>query len=83
MMDMLQREFDKRQAQHNELVSKYNEKAESKKKIEAEMIEIEKEILVNQGAMRMLDELAAQITSEDQPAEIITSTEDAEVITEA
>ena len=83
MMDMLQREFDKRQAQHNELVSKYNEKAESKKKIEAEMIEIEKEILVNQGAMRMLDELAAQISSEEQPAEIITSDVQSEIITEA
>lgn len=83
MMDMLQKEFEKRQAQHNELVSKYNEKAESKKKVETEMLEIEKEILFNQGAMRMLDELATQITSEDQPAEVITSDVNSEIVTEA
>lgn len=83
MMDMLQKEFEKRQAQHNELVSKYNEKAESKKKVEAEMVEIEKEILFNQGAMKMLDELAVQLTPSEQPAEVITSDAASEIITEA
>lgn len=83
MMDMLQKEFEKRQAQHNELVSKYNEKAESKKKVEAEMIELEKEILFNQGAMKMLDDLAVQINQTEQPAEVITSDVNSEIITEA
>ena len=37
MMDMLRKEFEEKQALHNELVSEYNSKMESKKKVEAEM----------------------------------------------
>lgn len=83
MMDMLKKEFEEKQALHNELVSKYNDKMESKKKIEAEMIEIEKELLFNEGAMKMLDDLAVKVQSTDHPAEIITSDVESEVITEA
>nr|DAU23776.1 MAG TPA: hypothetical protein [Caudoviricetes sp.] len=83
MMDMLRKEFEQKQTLHNELVSKYNEKMESKKKIEAEMIEIEKELLFNEGAMKMLDDLAVKVQSTEQPAEIITSDVESEIVTEA
>lgn len=83
MMDMLRKEFEEKQALHNELVSEYNNKMESKKKIEVEMLEIEKKLLFNEGAMKMLDDLAAKIQSTEQPAEIITSDVEAEIVTEA
>lgn len=83
MMDMLRKEFEEKQALHNELVSEYNSKIESKKKVEAEMIEIEKKLLFNEGAMQMLDDLAAKIQSTEQPAEIITSDVESEIVTEA
>ena len=80
MMDMLRKEFEEKQALHNELVSEYNKKMESKKKIEAEMVEIEQKLLYNEGAMKMLDDLAVKLQSEDQPAEIITSDVEAEIV---
>lgn len=83
MLEMLKKQFEEKQAKHNELVSKYNSKIESKQKVEAEMLEIEKEIIHNQGAMKMLDDLAAKIMSEQQPAEVITSDAEAEIVTEA
>lgn len=83
MLEMLKKQFEEKQAKHNELVSKYNSKIESKQKVESEMLEIEKEIIHNQGAMKMLDDLAAKIMSEQQPAEVITSDTEAEIVTEA
>ena len=83
MMDMLRKEFEAKQALHNELVSEYNKKMESKKKLEAEMVEIEQKLLYNEGAMKMLDDLAAQIQSQEQPAEIITSDVEAEIVEQA
>lgn len=80
MMDMLRKEFEEKQALHNELVSEYNKKMESKKKIEAEMVEIEQKLLYNEGAMKMLDDLAVQLQSQEQPAEIITSDVEAEIV---
>ena len=80
MMDMLRKEFEEKQTLHNELVSEYNKKMESKKKIEAEMVEIEQKLLYNEGAMKMLDDLAVKLQSEDQPAEIITSDVEAEIV---
>lgn len=83
MMDMLRKEFEEKQDLHNELVSEYNKKMESKKKIEAEMVEIEQKLLYNEGAMKMLDDLAVQLQSQEQPAEIITSDVETEVIEQA
>lgn len=83
MMDMLRKEFEEKQALHNELVSEYNKKMESKKKLEAEMVEIEQKLLYNEGAMKMLDDLAVQLQSQEQPAEIITSDVETEVIEQA
>lgn len=80
MMDMLRKEFEEKQALHNELVSEYNKKMESKKKVEAEMVEIEQKLLYNEGAMKMLDDLAVKLQSEDQHAEIITSDVEAEIV---
>lgn len=80
MMDMLRKEFEEKQTLHNELVSEYNKKMESKKKIEAEMVEIEQKLLYNEGAMKMLDDLAVKLQSQDQPAEIITSDVEAEIV---
>lgn len=80
MMDMLRKEFEEKQALHNELVSEYNKKMESKKKVEAEMVEIEQKLLYNEGAMKMLDDLAVKLQSQDQPAEIITSDVEAEIV---
>lgn len=81
MLEMLQKAFTEKEAKHEELVSKYNDKMESKKKIESEMIEIEKEIIHNQGAMVALNEIAGQLMK-DQPAqEVITSDVQSEIIT--
>lgn len=81
MLEMLKKSFSEKEARYQELVDQYNSKIESKKKIEAEMIEIEKEIIHNQGAMVALDEIAAQIMNEKPAQEIITSDTQAEVIT--
>lgn len=81
MLEKLEKVFREKEARHNELVEEYNKKIESKKKVEDEMIEIEKQIIHNQGAMTMLNELAESITKDQQPQEIITSDANSEIIT--
>lgn len=81
MLEMLREEFEKKEALHNELVAKYNDKIESKKKVETEMIEIEKEIIHNQGAMQLLNDLAEKIMKDESAQEVITAEPNAEIIT--
>ena len=75
MLEMLQKAFTEKETRHQELVDQYNSKIESKKKIESEMIEIEKEIIHNQGAMKAIDELAAQIMNEKPATEEVVQPE--------
>ena len=81
MLEMLRKEFEEKEALHNELVAKYNSKIESKKKVESEMIEIEKEIIHNQGAIQLLNDLAEKIMTEEASNEVMTADAASEIIT--
>jgi len=81
MLETLEKAFREKETKHNELVSEYNKKIESKKKVEEEMAEIERQIIHNQGAMSAINELAGTIMKTEQSEEIITSDENSEIVT--
>lgn len=81
MLETLEKAFREKEAKHNELVSEYNKKIESKKKVEEEMAEIERQIIHNQGAMSAINDLAETIMKAEQSGEIITSDENSEIVT--
>lgn len=55
MLDRLKDELIKKQDHHEELVKKYDEMVAAKEKINAELVQIEKEIIYNQGAMEAIN----------------------------
>lgn len=73
MLETLEQAFVDKEAKHNELVSEYNKRIESKKKIEEELVEIEKQIIHNQGAMTAINELAESIMNSQQTEEATAS----------
>ena len=81
MLETLKKLFSEKESKHEELVSEYNTKIESKKKIESEVIEIEKQIIHNQGAMVAINEIAEQLMKDQEPQEVIASSAAAEIVT--
>ena len=81
MLERLKAEMEKKTALHQELVNKYNEKMEEKRKIESEMTDIEKEIIHNQGAMQVINDLGVESLEKEEAPEVITADANAEVIT--
>lgn len=79
MLERLREEMEKKTALHQELVNKYNEKMEEKKRIESEMVELEKEIIHNQGAMQVINDLGVELMEKQEQPEVI-NTDDAEVV---
>lgn len=65
MINKLQEKYEKKQQENNELAKQYNEKLNAKKTLEAEMIEIEKQILLNQGCITAYEDLAKEIIDEE------------------
>lgn len=82
MLERLREEMEKKTALHQELVDKYNAKMEEKRKIESEMVDIEKEIIHNQGAMQVINDLGVELMEKDEP-QVIHADANAEVITTA
>ena len=69
MLERLKAEMEKKTALHQELVNKYNEKMEEKRKIESEMTDIEKEIIHNQGAMQVINDLGVELLEKEEAPE--------------
>lgn len=81
MLERLREEMAAKTAKHQELVDQYNKKMEEKTAIEAAMVEIEKEIIHNQGAIQVINDLGVELMEKEEQPEVIVATEDAEVIT--
>lgn len=79
MLERLRSEMEKRNKVHEELVKKYDAKIEDKKKVEVEMLQIEKEIIHNQGAMQAINDLGVELMDQDAAKEQVFPTADAQV----
>lgn len=74
MLDRLKDELIKKQDHHEELVKKYDEMVAAKEKINAELVQIEKEIIYNQGAMEAINAINALGMELLEKAEVETVT---------
>ena len=69
MLDRLREELMTKQNLHEELVKKYDEKVAAKDAIMAELAQIEKQIIHNQGAMEAINALGVELMEEEAKAE--------------
>ena len=69
MLDRLRDELIKKQDHHEELVKKYDEMVAAREKINAELVQIEKEIIHNQGAMEAINALGLELIEAEEATE--------------
>ena len=79
MLDRLREELMSKQNLHEELVKKYDEKVAAREKINAELIQIEKEIIHNQGAMEAINALGLELIEANEAPETV-SAEQVEIV---
>lgn len=79
MLDRLREELMSKQNLHEELVKKYDEKVAAREKINAELIQIEKEIIHNQGAMEAINALGLELIEAEEATETV-SPEQVEIV---
>lgn len=79
MLDRLREELMSKQELHEELVKKYDEKVAAREKISAELIQIEKEIIHNQGAMEAINALGLELMEANEAPETV-SAEQVEIV---
>lgn len=79
MLDRLREELMSKQELHEELVKKYDEKVAAREKISAELIQIEKEIIHNQGAMEAINALGLELIEAEEATETV-SPEQVEIV---
>ena len=79
MLDRLRDELIKKQDHHEELVKKYDEMVAAREKINAELIQIEKEIIHNQGAMEAINALGLELIEAEEATETV-SPEQVEIV---
>ena len=79
MLDRLREELMSKQNLHEELVKKYDEKVAAREKINAELIQIEKEIIHNQGAMEAINALGLELMEANEAPETV-SAEQVEIV---
>lgn len=65
MLDRLKEELMTKQNLHEELVKKYDEKVAQREQINAELVQIEKEIIHNQGAMKAINDLGMELLEKE------------------
>ena len=75
MLDRLKEELMTKQNLHEELVKKYDEKVAEMDKLKAELMQIEKEIIHNQGAMNAINDLGMELLEQSEKAETIPAEE--------
>lgn len=75
MLDRLKEELMVKQNLHEELVKKYDEKVAEREAISAELMQIEKEIIHNQGAMNAINDLGMELLEQSEKAETIPAEE--------
>lgn len=68
MLDRLREELMTKQNLHEELVKKYDEKVAARDAINAELVQIEKQIIHNQGAMETINALGVELMEEEAKA---------------
>lgn len=68
MLDRLREELMTKQNLHEELVKKYDEKVAARDAINAELVQIEKQIIHNQGAMEAINALGVELMEEEAKA---------------
>lgn len=75
MLDRLKEELMTKQNLHEELVKKYDEKVAEMDKLKVELMQIEKEIIHNQGAMNAINDLGMELLEQSEKAETIPAEE--------
>ena len=73
MLDRLRDELIKKQDHHEELVKKYDEMVAAREKINAELVQIEKEIIHNQGAMEAINALGMELLEKAEEVETVAA----------
>ena len=73
MLDRLREELMEKQAVHEELVKKYDEKVALREELSSELMQIEKQIIHNQGAMEAINKLGVEIMEKEAAEEVVES----------
>lgn len=68
MLDRLREELMTKQNLHEELVKKYDEKVAARDAVMAELAQIEKQIIHNQGAMEAINALGVELMEAEAKA---------------
>ena len=66
MLNRLRDELISKQGLHDELVKKYDEKVAAKEKINAELLQIEKELIHLEGAMDAINSLGMELLEKEE-----------------
>lgn len=80
MLDRLREELMEKQAIHEELVKKYDEKVALREELSSELMQIEKQIIHNQGAMEAINKLGVEIMEKEAAAEEVVESVPAETV---
>lgn len=80
MLDRLREELMKKQELHEELVKKYDEMVSAREKISADMTQLEKEIIHNQGAMETINALGMELLEKEENQTETVSAEQVEIV---
>ncbi|MBO5131237.1 MAG: hypothetical protein J6B61_03215 [Romboutsia sp.] len=80
MLDRLREELMEKQAIHEELVKKYDEKVALREELSSELMQIEKQIIHNQGAMEAINKLGVEIMEKESATEEVVESVPAETV---